>query len=105
MTKAKTKVKREYASPLRDNHARATQTAIVDAAISLFSEKGYVPVSIDAIAERAGVSRATVFTSVGGKPALLKAAWATAFARAAGGGEGVPLFDRPRSVEVRTETT
>jgi AcrR family transcriptional regulator len=103
MTKVRKRVKRTYASPLRDDHARATQAGIVDAAGALFAEKGYSAVSIDAIAERAGVGRATVFTSVGGKPALLKAAWAAAFARAAGGGEGVRLIDRPRSIEVGSE--
>lgn len=105
MVKRSRKVKRRYASRLREDHARATKDAIVEAAVALFSEKGYVAVSIDAIAERAGVSRATVFASVGAKPALLKAAWVTAFARAAGGEEGVPLVDRPRSLEVRTEKT
>src|SRR5690349_687272 len=105
MTNARKKVKRPYASPLRDDHARATQSAIVDAAAALFSEKGYVAVSVDAIAQRAGVGRATVFTSIGGKAALLKAAWAAAFERAAGGGAGVPLVDRPRSVLVRSDPT
>jgi AcrR family transcriptional regulator len=98
--------RRRYTSPLRETHARQTSAAIVDAAIALFSEKGYVAVSLDAIAEAAGVSRATVFTSVGGKPEVLKAAFRAAFGRAAGAeGAAMPLVDRPRSREVRARPT
>jgi AcrR family transcriptional regulator len=98
-------VKRRYDSPLREDHARDTKRAIVDAAGELFAEKGYVAVSVDAIAKRAGVSRATVFTSVGGKPALLKGAWAAAVVRAAGGEDGARLVDRPLSMKARSEKT
>src|SRR4051794_22963053 len=98
--------RRRYTSPLRETHAQQTSVAIVDAAIALFSEKGYVAVSLDAIAEAAGVSRATVFTSVGGKPAVLKAAFRAAFGRAAGAADQpMPLVDRPRSREVRARPT
>jgi AcrR family transcriptional regulator len=41
----------------------------------LFVERGYAPTTIEAIAERAGVSRRTVFTSVGGKADLSKLAF------------------------------
>lgn len=97
---------RPYKSPLRADQARLTSQAIVDAAITLFTKHGYSAVSLDAIAETAGVSRATVFTSVGGKPVVLKQAFRAAFGRAAGA-EGVemPLFDRPRSREVRARQT
>jgi AcrR family transcriptional regulator len=67
--------RRRYESPLRADQASGTSQSIVDAAAALFSENGYAAVSVDAIAKVAGVSRATVFTSVGGKPALLKAAF------------------------------
>jgi len=99
-------VKRSYQSSLRAQQAEATTRAIVDAAAELFSEKGYGAVSIEAIAGAAGVSRATVFTSVGGKPALLKAAFRAAFGRAAGGpNAAMPLVERPRSVEIRSRPT
>ena len=56
--------------------------------------------SIDAIAEAAGVSRATVFASVGGKKALLKRAYDVALV---GDDEPIPFPERPRSQEVRRE--
>src|SRR5450755_1676770 len=98
--------RRPYDSPLRADQARLTRGAIVAAAAEMFSKKGYTAVSVDAIAELAGVSRATVFTSVGGKPALLKAAFRLAFGRAAGAPDvSMPLTERPRSVEVRSRPT
>ncbi len=96
-------VKRSYQSSLRTQQAEATTRAIVTAATGLFSEKGYGAVSIEAVAAAAGVSRATVFTSVGGKPALLRAAFRAAFGRAAGAPNlSMPLVERPRSVEIRS---
>ena len=94
---------RRYLSPLRADQARVTQRVIIDAATGLFSERGYAAVSVDAIAVAAGVSRATVFASVGGKPAILREAFRAAFARAAGDEDNsVPFVDRPRSREVRS---
>ena len=85
-------VKKAYRSPLRAAQAQATRRAIVAAAAELFVQHGYGPTSVDAIAERAGVSRKTVFTSVGGKAQTLKLAldWATA-----GDDEPVPVLERP----------
>lgn len=103
MTKKKAPVKRTYTSPLREEHARATKQAIVDVAAALFAQKGYAAVSMDDVAEVAGVGRATVFKAVGGKPALLREAYAAVFARAAGGGEGVPLVQRPRALALFEE--
>jgi AcrR family transcriptional regulator len=105
MTKARRPVKRTYSSPLRAEQTRSTRARIIDAAAAQFAKHGYAAVSIDAIAEAAGVSRATVFTAVGGKPALLAASYAAAFALAAGGGEGIPLVERPRAAVVHAETT
>ena len=58
----------------------------------LYVERGYGPTTIDAIAERAEVSRKTVFTSVGGKAAVLKLAFDWALA---GDDEPVAIADRP----------
>jgi AcrR family transcriptional regulator len=93
-------VKRVYESPLRRAQAAATRRAIIDAASVLFVERGYVATSMDAIAEAAGVSRATVFTSVGGKKALLKTAYDVALV---GDDEPIPFPQRPASLAVRAE--
>jgi AcrR family transcriptional regulator len=85
-------VKKPYSSPLRAAQARATRRAIVEAATHLFLERGYGPTTVDMIAEAAGVSRKTVFTSVGAKLEALKLAidWAIV-----GDDEPVPLRQRP----------
>ncbi len=83
--------RRSYRSTLREGQARATRRAVVDAARDLFVEHGWARTTIDAVAARAGVSRKTVFTSVGGKAALLRLAldWALV-----GDDEPVPLSGR-----------
>jgi AcrR family transcriptional regulator len=94
-------VKRSYRSPLRQARALRTRRAIVDAALELFVQDGYVATSIDSIAEAAGVGRATVFAAFGGKPALLKAAYDAAFGE---GDERTPLIQRPEAQAVLAET-
>ncbi len=83
--------RRPYRSTLRENQARATRRAVVGAARDLFVELGWSGTTIDAVAARAEVSRKTVFTSVGGKAALLRLAldWALV-----GDDEPVPLAAR-----------
>jgi AcrR family transcriptional regulator len=85
-------VKKPYNSVLRAAQARATRRAIVNAAARLFTRHGYGATTVDAIAEAAGVSRKTVFTSVGGKTEALKLAldWAIA-----GDDDPVPMLERP----------
>jgi AcrR family transcriptional regulator len=95
-----TGVKRPYRSALREANARATRLAVVQAAGRLFIERGYVATSIEAIAEAAGVSRATVFTAVGGKPVLLKKAYDIALV---GDDVEVPLAKRAGSLAIRAE--
>jgi AcrR family transcriptional regulator len=98
--KTEADVKRSYASPLRKAQAATTRRSIIDAASALFIERGYAATSIEAIAEGAGVSRATVFTSVGGKKALLKKAYDVALV---GDDEPIPFPLRPASLAVRAE--
>jgi AcrR family transcriptional regulator len=88
------KVKRTYDSRLRAGQARTTRAALLEAAGRLFADQGYVATSIEQIAGAAGVARATVFTSVGGKPALLKGAYDVALV---GDDLPIPLADRPES--------
>jgi len=83
---------RTYSSTLRADQARQTRRRIVDAAAELFAEHGYAGTTIDAVATAAGVSRKTVFDSVGGKAQLMKLAYDFAIV---GDDEPVPLADRP----------
>jgi AcrR family transcriptional regulator len=94
-------VGRPYHSTLRAEQARATRRAVVSAARDLFVELGWSRTTIDAVATRAGVSRKTVFTSVGGKAALLKLAmdWALV-----GDDEPVPMSERPVIAEMERLT-
>jgi AcrR family transcriptional regulator len=64
---------RTYHSKVRAQAALETRTAVLAAARDLFAEIGYARAGIAAIAERAGVAVNTVYTSVGGKPALIQA--------------------------------
>ena len=93
-------VKKPYTSALRAAQARATRRAIVAAAAALFIEHGYGGTTVDAIAAAAGVSRKTVFTSVGGKVEALKLAidWAIA-----GDDEPVAILDRPEVRALQSE--
>jgi AcrR family transcriptional regulator len=75
MANSRRRVKRAYDSRLRLKRAEATRLAIAAAAGRLFADRGYAATSIEEIAAAAGVGRATVFTSVGGKPELLKEAY------------------------------
>ena len=59
-------VKRGYRSELRATQAQDTRRRIVTAAAELFIATGFGATTVDAIAAAAGVSRKTVFTSVGG---------------------------------------
>ncbi|GAB3845601.1 TetR/AcrR family transcriptional regulator [Dactylosporangium cerinum] len=83
--------KRSYRSDLRAAQAQRTRAQIVAAAAELFAGNGYAATTIDAIAAAAGVSRKTVFTSVGGKVELLKLAYDQAVA---GDDEPMPLRER-----------
>jgi len=91
---------RRYASRLRDAQAASTRRAIVDAATRLFIERGYGATSMDAIAAAAGVGRATVFTALGGKAAILRRAYDTALM-----GEDEPgaLRRHPAAMAIRAE--
>src|SRR5437879_1067400 len=88
------------AFPLRTEKAARTRRAIIAAAERLFVAYGYVRTSVQAIADAAGVSRATIFNSVGGKPALLRACYDVA---TVGDDDPVPLPQRPALLAVRDE--
>jgi AcrR family transcriptional regulator len=88
--------------PRRADRARRTHQALVTAAAELFAEVGYAATTIDALAQRAGVGRATVFTSApGGKPQLLKEARDQAIA---GDDEPVPIPQRSWFTDAMAQT-
>ena len=88
------------AFPLRTAKAARTRQAVIRAAQQLFLQAGYAGTSIPAVADAAGVSRATVFNSVGSKPVLLRACYDIA---TVGDDEPVPLPARPGLMAVRDE--
>jgi AcrR family transcriptional regulator len=90
----------DEAWPLRRAKARVTRRAVIGAASDLFIEQGYLDTSVQAVAEAAGVSRATVFNSVGGKLQLLRAAYDIA---TVGDDAPVPLPERPEAIAVIDE--
>lgn len=92
--------KRSYRSAVRDEAARRTRQRIVGAAAELFVERGYAGTTVDAVAERAAVSRRTVFSSVGSKVELLKTAWDWAVV---GDDQPIPVVDRPEIARMKAE--
>ena len=92
--------KRVYRSELRAEQARATRRQVVTAASRLFSERGYAATTIEAVAAEAGVSRKTVFTSVGGKVELMKLAYDWAIA---GDDQPMAQVERPEIREMKAE--
>jgi AcrR family transcriptional regulator len=66
-------VKRTYDAPRRDAAARLTRRAVLEAARDLFVTVGWAATTVSQVAERAGVSRPTVF-AVGTKAELLSLA-------------------------------
>ena len=66
-------VKRAYDASGRRAAAERRRLAILAAARDLFTEGGYAGTSVQAVAERAGVSLDTVYATVGRKPQLLLA--------------------------------
>lgn len=89
--------RRAYRSTIRRGEA---PRLICAAAYRLYSAKGYLATSIDDIAAEAGVARATVFTAVGPKPAILKAVVDQA---TAGDDAPVPVASRPWFTEALDE--
>jgi AcrR family transcriptional regulator len=93
-------VKRAYRSPVREAQARATRRAVLEAAWSLFRHDGYVGTTLDAVAERAGVSVDTIYKTIGSKRRLLVEVLGTAVG---GDDEQVPVTERPETRRVLEE--
>jgi AcrR family transcriptional regulator len=88
------------AFPLRSAKAAQTRRQVIAAAELLFVQRGYVATTVQDIAAAAGVSRATVFNSVGGKAALLRACYDVA---TVGDDDTVALPQRPQLRRVTDE--
>jgi AcrR family transcriptional regulator len=84
----------------RAEKAQETQRRIVEAAARLFLERGYVPTTIDAIAEAADVAVETVYARFRNKTNLLVAVKDAAVTE---GGQ-VPLERRPELAVLAAET-
>ncbi|MGV1007223.1 MAG: TetR/AcrR family transcriptional regulator [Dermatophilaceae bacterium] len=91
---------RPYHSAVRAGVRRLTLRRCVEAAAELFLTQGYAATTIDAIADRAGIARRTVFTASGGKVALLKLAYDWALV---GDDEPVPMSQRPEILAIAAE--
>ena len=91
---------RSYRSPVRDEKARRTRSAILDAARRLFSEQGYAATTVAAIAGEAGVAVDTVYAAVGSKPVLFRLLLETAIS---GTDEAVPAEERDYVRRIQAE--
>jgi AcrR family transcriptional regulator len=91
-------VKRRYESAHRQEQARQTRHAILDAAAALFVEPGYAATPLTAIAAEAGVAIQTVYKVFGSKQTLLSA---LVDVTVAGDDEPVALPDRHFVAEIR----
>jgi AcrR family transcriptional regulator len=91
-------VKRRYESVHRQEQARLTRRAILDAAGKLFVDPGYAATPLTAIATEAGVAIQTVYKVFGSKKALLSA---LVDITVAGDDEPVPLPDRQFATDIR----
>ncbi|MGH3045181.1 MAG: TetR/AcrR family transcriptional regulator, partial [Gaiellaceae bacterium] len=90
--------RRRYDSSGRQEQARRTRWAILQAARRLFLEHGFAATSMPAISSAAGVSVQTVYKAFGNKPRLAKAVFDVAMA---GDDEPVPMLQRASLGRVR----
>lgn len=94
---------RKYDSTRRKEQAALTHARVVEAAASLFVERGYVATTVPAIGERAGVAVETVYRAAASKAGLLAAAVQHAVAGGADRAD-VPVDARPAIRAVIDET-
>ncbi|MBO0852826.1 MAG: TetR/AcrR family transcriptional regulator [Nocardia sp.] len=89
---------RSYDNSARLDAARETRRRILSAAERLLTTSGYAAMTVTALARAAGVSPQTVYNSVGGKAAVLKATYDTVLA---GDDSDVPMSERPEFLAMR----
>jgi AcrR family transcriptional regulator len=91
---------RPYDSTRRKEQARQTREAILDAAGTMFRERGYARTTVTAVAEAAGVSVETVYKAFGNKAHLLKGVFDVAIV---GDHAPVPMFQRDMVRRIQAE--
>jgi AcrR family transcriptional regulator len=91
---------RSYHAPRRQEQARRTRRAILEAAGRLFVARGYAATTMTAVAEAAGVALDTVYAAVGAKPVLFRLLVETAIS---GTDEAVPALERDYVRAIRAE--
>ena len=84
----------------RAARAQETRRRVIDAALRLFVEDGYLPTTMSAIAREAGVAVQTLYLAFGSKASILAAALDVAIV---GDDAPVPLIERPWVQELRAE--
>jgi len=86
------KVPRPHEGVARQARTRRTRAAVVAAARTLFSERGYAATTIDAISDLSDTPQATVYRLFASKLGILKAVLDVSIA---GDDEAVAMVDRP----------
>jgi AcrR family transcriptional regulator len=92
--------RRPYHSTSRQEQARRTRRAIIDAAHHLFLSGGFAATTMPAVAAASDVAVQTVYKNFANKPRLAKAVFDTAIA---GDDDAVPMLEREALSKVRNE--
>jgi AcrR family transcriptional regulator len=87
------KISRPYDGVVRQARTRRTRAAVVEAARSLFVERGYAATTIEAISERSDTPQATIYRLFSSKLGILKAVLDVSVG---GDDEAIPMADRPQ---------
>jgi len=87
------KPRRPYEGAARQTRTRRTRAAVVEAARSLFVERGYAATTIEAISDRSDTPQATVYRLFSSKLGILKAVLDVSVG---GDDEAVAMADRPQ---------
>ena len=87
------KSRRTYDGAARQARTRRTRAAVVEAAQSLFVERGYAATTIEAISERSDTPQATVYRLFSSKLGILKALLDVSIG---GDDRAMPMADRPQ---------
>ncbi len=86
------KAGRPYRGAARQARTRRTRTAVIEAARSLFVERGYAATTIEAISDRSDTPQATVYRLFSSKLGILKAVLDVSIG---GDDQAVAMADRP----------